>query len=250
MKKKNKLRLYACKIEPLADSSLYAAAQRIIPSERCERAERFRQDADIWRCLAAGLLLVHALAETGFTLEQIRDCQFRTGEHGKPYLQFPNDYPEEPAVFFNLSHSGSYVICSVASVENGCDVEQISRKTSGIAEHFFPRVELDWILEGADEQERAIRFARVWTIKESYLKAIGKGLSEPLDGFYVLPDKSNQIIMQQEISPADAAYYFKEYTLDEDYCCSVCSPTNSFEDELTFLSIEQLCRRYSCGGGH
>jgi 4'-phosphopantetheinyl transferase len=51
-----------------------------------------------------------------------------------------------------------------------------------IAERYFAPSELRW-LQAADEADRCARFTELWTLKEAYIKAVGRGLGVPLDSF-------------------------------------------------------------------
>ena len=76
--------------------------------------------------------------------------------------------------------------------ELGVDVEVLRPMPDAvqIAEHFFSREERE-VLRTVPEERVADAFFNCWTRKEAYIKAIGEGLSEPLDRFSVtlLPDE-------------------------------------------------------------
>ena len=79
------------------------------------------------------------------------------------------------------------VVCAVgAHAELGVDVEDIRRTVDldGVARLSFSSAELAaWrALSGA---EKIHRFFELWTAKEAYLKALGAGLTLPLDGFSI-----------------------------------------------------------------
>lgn len=101
------------------------------------------------------------------------------GLQGKPYL------PAEEDFHFNLSHSGTYVICAVDVVPIGVDIQKIdAKKGKQIAKRFFSKAEQD-ILEKAKEAEQETLFCRFWAAKESYLKYLGTGLKDGLSNHVV-----------------------------------------------------------------
>jgi 4'-phosphopantetheinyl transferase len=112
----------------------------------------------------------------------------RYGEHGKPYLT-------DNSMFFNISHSGEYVILAVSEHEVGADIERIRPYKQSVAARCFTPREREFLKdEGTDEA-----FYRVWTAKESIVKACGAGLSMPLNSFCVMPpDTSPHIIDGRE----------------------------------------------------
>lgn len=96
---------------------------------------------------------------------------FREGPHGKPYLE---DLP----VHFNLSHSGSMVLCGISDSQIGVDIQ---KKEPGNHERLWKRYfsdkekELLSLCQSLEEQEEL--FYRLWTQKEAYGKLTGEGLS-------------------------------------------------------------------------
>lgn len=100
------------------------------------------------------------------------------GKEGKPYVR---DLP----FYFNLSHSGSYVLCAISGVEIGVDIQQHSGKDVGkLARRFFPERECAALEQAGEERERL--FYRLWARKEAYGKLTGKGIADAL-GVNLLP---------------------------------------------------------------
>ena len=100
----------------------------------------------------------------------------RPDEDGKPWL-------ESGEWHFNLSHSGDWALLGVAREELGIDVEDSGRRVEHhpLAQRFFSRYE-------ADRAHSKETFFQIWTLKEAYVKAVGKGLRLPLDDFRVIDD--------------------------------------------------------------
>jgi 4'-phosphopantetheinyl transferase len=73
--------------------------------------------------------------------------------------------------------------------EVGVDVEVVAPRNVPVevAERFFSAAEVAHLRACADGV-RDVRFTELWTLKEAYIKAVGTGLSHPLDTFSVLPD--------------------------------------------------------------
>ena len=159
--------LYAAAVTPLEDPEALALAYGLVSPARRQTAEALRPPAARRRCLAAGLLLRHALATLGVgPAEPVID------RYGKPWL------PGGPA--FSLSHSGDYVLCAVADRDVGCDVQRIGDFHDRLARRCLTQAEYADVLAQADPGARALRFYRYWTLKESFIKAIGLGLRLPL----------------------------------------------------------------------
>jgi 4'-phosphopantetheinyl transferase len=103
--------------------------------------------------------------------------------YGKPFLR--NE--EKHGLRFNLSHSEDQALLAVTRGRVvGVDIEQIRPDfaTEEIAKRFFS--EREWKeLRGLPAAERTTAFFRCWTRKEAFIKAVGEGLSFPLDAFAV-----------------------------------------------------------------
>ncbi len=111
------------------------------------------------------------------------DWRFVSDDRGKPSI-----VPEQqgnPPLTFSLSHTRGLVACAVARAPMiGIDVEAIEKRSASpdVASRFFAPAEVD-MLRTHPGEEYADRFIEVWTLKESYIKAVGVGLEQPLDSF-------------------------------------------------------------------
>lgn len=97
------------------------------------------------------------------------------GEHGKPYLK---DFPH---IRYNISHTDGMVACGIGDRELGIDVERIRPFRQNILRKVFSDAERRR-MEEIPEEEYSKYFFRIWTLKESYLKAVGCGITMPLTG--------------------------------------------------------------------
>jgi 4'-phosphopantetheinyl transferase len=112
------------------------------------------------------------------------EVRFAYGPYGKPTLDAVH---HAGALRFNASHSHELAVYGFAQDHDvGIDVEYIKDgfATQEIAERFFSKYEVE-VLRALPRDEQAAGFFRCWTRKEAYIKAIGSGLSHPLDQFDV-----------------------------------------------------------------
>ncbi len=129
--------------------------------QRRKQLLSFRFEADKKRCAAAGLLLwnyIYKRHPENFTVSY--------NENGKPTVQ--------NAPFFNLSHSGDFVMLSVNDTPVGCDIEHLHKAI--LTKHVFHPNELERLSVLSEGDARNLEFLRLWTAKEAFLKAIGTGI--------------------------------------------------------------------------
>ncbi|MDH3316089.1 MAG: 4'-phosphopantetheinyl transferase superfamily protein [Gammaproteobacteria bacterium] len=146
-------------------------------------ARRLQRPADRELYLLAHVMLRDVLANyLGVTPIEI---VLTSAAHGKPCLV--NSHCTD--LRFNLSHSGDATLCALTrGREIGVDIEGAvpSKDLLNVATHFFAPDECA-ALAARNDDDRVALFFLLWTRKEAYLKACGKGLSHPLNAFSVLP---------------------------------------------------------------
>lgn len=159
------------------DEQQYTEMYRAADDERRARADRFRYEDDRRRCLCADMLARKMLSKaSGKAPEEIA---FTIGHKGKPSANVP--------LYFNLSHSGQYVLCAVSDKPIGVDIEQIKPFRAGMLARYFTETEAAYVWgdmtpssETVTDSEICARFYRTWTAKEAYVKMTGTGISTDL----------------------------------------------------------------------
>jgi 4'-phosphopantetheinyl transferase len=176
----NEMHVWMSTIE-LADEVIARLSSWLSDDER-ERAARFRHQRHRGKFIASRAMMRGVLAR--YVDQGPGDIEFEYLSLGKPKLAAAL---RDAGLEFNLSHSGSIALCAVTRGSwVGVDVEHIRelRDMQGLANRFFSPDEARQ-LEHEPEDERLASFFRCWTRKEAYVKAIGQGISCPLDSFAV-----------------------------------------------------------------
>ncbi|MBQ8279163.1 MAG: 4'-phosphopantetheinyl transferase superfamily protein [Roseburia sp.] len=203
------MKIYYAKISGLAEERIQKAMQ-FLPEERISRIEKSKQKKNQKQSLAAGVLLEYALRKEGIVGKTVT---FQKNADGKPYIK------EYPNLYYNLSHSNDYVALVVDEHPVGIDIEHLRIGYQKLVKRFFSEEEVEALTGNWSDE----LFTKLWTRKESYLKATGYGMRMPLDGFSVLDEcvQTNQKMNTKMINPG-VVYYLSSFEPEEDYWLSVC----------------------------
>ncbi len=176
-------------------------------------------------------LLSRALLRT--VLASYLDCApaslaFDRNKYGKPSLA-----GKHTELRFNLSSTEGLVMCAVTSKSKlGADVEYHGHERSmlGVADQYFSAVEIAELKRLPPAQQRQ-GFFRYWTLKESMIKARGRGLSVPLDSFSFRAGGGSAKLVSYPEGFIDSAeqWDFRFFELGSDYSAaiSVAAPIQS-----------------------
>ena len=158
------------------DDKALASGVAALPEWRRRKCSAFRFDADRRRSVAVWVLLRQLLAEMGVDADSPAVTE---NEFGKPAFDPPI------GLHFSLSHAGDRVMAVVSDSEVGCDVERIIPIDDGMLKVCLTDAERAWLAEYSGT-DRNREFIRLWVRKESYAKAVGKGMEIGLMTFSAL----------------------------------------------------------------
>lgn len=221
------IKTYIIDIRQLEDEALFTRSLEAVSPYRRQKIALLKNENDKRRSLGAAIALNEALSDYGL---KERAMEYEQGRQGKPFLRY------HPEINFSISHSGDYALCSVGNEPIGNDIERVRSGRERVAERFFAEKELAWIRETEEMEEREERIFRIWTMKESFLKVTGLGMSLPLKDFEIVIENDEKICLHQNID--EKTYFMKEYAIPvtiqsvEKYKLSVCSPSPDFEHQL------------------
>jgi 4'-phosphopantetheinyl transferase len=161
------------------------ALTAIIGADERARADRFRFPRDRRRFVVRRARLRQML---GAWVDRAPEAlTFTENSHGKPILV---DGPH-----FSLSHSADMMMLAIGDAEVGCDIERIDPALDWppLAETFFTTTERAALAALPPEAARRAFFA-CWARKEAFVKALGLGLSYPLDAFDVSVEAQAELL--------------------------------------------------------
>ncbi|WP_175502240.1 MULTISPECIES: 4'-phosphopantetheinyl transferase family protein [Cytobacillus] len=142
----------------------------------------------------------------------------KKNQYGKPYLLNRKSC-------FNISHSGEWVVLATSKLSIGIDIEMQKKINFHIMDRFFNENEIHYIERQNEEEKKLRAFYKVWTRKESYVKAIGIGLQDNLN-FDTQPEHSYKKL---------GDYYIRSYFLNN-YIMSICSKADPYDCEPIIVS--------------
>ena len=210
------------------------------------RLARYRQESD--RLL---YLLSRGLMRT--VLASYLDCEcaaigYTSSAHGKPLLNVEApvaDAPGAPRLHFNLTHSHGAIALAVSRErEVGIDIESRYRPTEYLllAERFFT-IEESSHLQSLHGAQRRDAFFAIWTLKEAFVKGIGRGLSFPLDAFCFELDLNRFIAFKPLADFVSADWHFQQFDLSDQHCGAVAVQQRA--DETVRIEFREWCEVFA-----
>ena len=200
-------KLYWASVSPLCDQARFDRLAASVWPARQEKLQKLRFDGARRLSLGVALLLQKALLDAGLWSDALVE-----GTHGKLF------FADLPDFHFSFSHSGERVLCAVSDADIGCDLERLHSFDLHVAERFFHPTEAAYLVSLPEEQ-RTEAFFRLWTGKESFMKATGLGFALPMKDFAIVPDGDRATVAQ---SYDDRDYCLRYVALD-DYICALCT---------------------------
>lgn len=217
----DEIHLHYVRTDEVSDPVLLKHYQAMLSEQERHQMSRFYYQAHRHQ-----FLLTRALLRCG--LSQYHDLDpadwyFDRNGYDKPFV---SQAALEDPVRFNISHAQGLVICGFsASHEVGVDVEDAQRSTGAAFQHlarYFSQHEIDALTQLPEKQQRQ-RFFDLWTLKESYIKARGMGLSIPLNhfGFKFKHGELNGFYIDEALSDKASDWQFWQLTMHPNYRLAV-----------------------------
>lgn len=182
--------------------------RELLTQDELQHAARFHFDRDRLCFTITRSLLRIILA--GLTHNSPHDLRFTYSDRGKPQLE-----NSDGSLAFNVSHSGESALIGVSRRKQiGVDIERIREDfdVRAIAQRFFSERERKELFS-IPERDQFQAFFQCWTLKESFIKALGEGLSHPLHQFDVSFRPGSDISLCTRPDASDSANW-RLWTVD------------------------------------
>ena len=210
------VKTYISNIKNLFDPEENPILLKDIWNSRKEKILSHKTPSGRKQSLGSALLLQKILLQN-----KLKSNDIKIGKNGKPEIE---------GICFNLSHSDEYVICSTSEKTLGCDIEKIRQVKKGFETRFFSEREVLYLNQF--REDKLNQFFRLWTMKESYMKMTGEGMTLALNRFEFIFD--NEIKVYRDGILCNC--FIKEYEIPN-YKISVCSEDSIFADEIEFINL-------------
>lgn len=227
------MKIYCVKILDISDEKIEKLGLSISEDKK-SKIDRFVYKRDKIRALI-GEILIRTIINEDLGVRN-KYIKFEKNQYGKPYLK------KYPKFNFNISHSGDFVLCATDNKPIGIDIEKIKYiKYEDIAKRFFTISEFDYIVKD-DPDMQLSKFYEIWTLKESYIKCSGQGLTIPLESFSIDIDKFQNI--KVIIDNKHNEYIFKRFDMESNYKISVCSLNKEISSNIIKINQNDLLNKY------
>lgn len=217
------------------DAELFTALLSRLSPDKRQRIPRFIHAQDRMNALCAEVIVRTTICPVLGVKNSA--LSFVKNEFGKPSVE---NYPH---LHFNVSHSGDQVLCAFDDKPIGVDVEKIKDRGLEIAGRFFSSAEYDRLMS-RNETERAECFVDIWTLKESYLKALGKGIAKGLGTFTIHAEGQCIVVDDEENANAREEYSFRRYAVKAGYKAAVCAQNKGFPASVEEIRCDDLFREF------
>jgi 4'-phosphopantetheinyl transferase len=216
--KPDTIHFFYTQIDEIKSKALLNKYHSIINKKEKEKINRYIFEKDQHNCLVTRALIRFLLSSC--TNLHPEEFKFSENRYGKPDL-IPGllNIP----VKFNLSHSGGVTACALTlGSDIGLDIENSQRQIDfKIADRFFSTPEANY-LNSCPEKEKQNVFYNFWTLKESYIKARGKGLSIGLDKFSFKLDKQKiRVHFHESLNDTPAQWQFFQFSPCESFKAAI-----------------------------
>ncbi|PIE62623.1 MAG: phosphopantetheinyl transferase [Desulfobacter postgatei] len=198
------IHLYYTRADQISDPCLLKQYRACLCPAEIQKADRYIKQSDRRLSLVSKALVRYLIAQA--TRREPQSLSFSSNAYGKPFLT------ELPDIHFNLSHSHGAAVCALCrDGAVGVDVEDTGRRTKvSIAKRFFSSCEAALVSKASDAEKKEL-FFDIWTLKEAYIKAVGKGLTIPLNSFSFHTNKTEIQITFSDTGRCDPMWQFFQW---------------------------------------
>jgi 4'-phosphopantetheinyl transferase len=214
------LEIYYTKHSDLHSPMFIEKCIEIFPATIRKKLLKQKNKRSMYNSLLGNLLLIEAF-KNKYTKNVLQDVE-RT-EFGRPFLPFPFEFD------FNISHSGSCVVCAIGEGPLGIDIEKLKSINIQPLKAFFSANE--WVeLNTSTELETDV--LKLWTKKEAILKADGRGFQIPWHQVVIETDTLGYLEKEK--------WFLQEMNISNEYIANVATTYPLKEYKVTNVTFKPI----------
>ncbi len=238
------IHLWCAYFDEIGDEALLSEYRTLLNGTERQQERRFAFPRDRRRYLVTRALVRVVLS--GYAPAAPQGWTFEAGRYGKPAIANGRGWAKE--ISFNISHTDGLIVLGVTRRHAlGVDAESLRTRERPIelADRFFAPEEAQ-ALRLLPGQQQGRRFYEYWTLKESYIKARGKGLALPLDRFcFTLSERSVEVSIHPDLRDLPSNWRFWQLELAPDLLAAIC--LRRAGDEVPKLRVMKIVPLISHG---
>lgn len=213
------IHVFYCRSITKIDDIFFKSLVNEFPKPIQQNVLKYRNWQDRQRTFFGKLLLLKGIQILKYPISSLKHLKYSS--LNRPYFEGgPN---------FNISHSGNYILCAISGNSViGIDIEEVKPIDIHEFKREFAIEEIKGMMTAKDTLHS---FYRLWTQKEAFLKAIGKGLYVELNKVHIL---------NHTIEWEDNSWFLQDLNIADGYLASVCYNTPTTELHLRELKFDHF----------
>ena len=221
----------------LSEAEISQKLLSLLPQSRLDRALKYKKSNDRIRSLSAALTALTLVSD--YTSSSINDVELVLNDMQPPYAIVNGE-----KYFLSISHSGKYVAVMVDDAPCGIDVEEMIHRELYLKSviHHLHKNEIGDLSQKSRTEEKYDCFFFLWTMKEAYVKLLGKGLSYNFSDFFV--SRSGEEIFIIDNSNKVEGIACRTYSNSGHYFSFISCSGNDFT--IKEIELSELCGNIAC----
>jgi len=221
------MELVATLIPDLPHKELISMLNHQIEENEVNRIMGITNESHAFRSAAGSLLLAQMVCRiSGYPVSSISIHRY---PNGKPFL------PDFPNLHFNITHTDHLAVLAIDTKLVGVDIEKVSTARMAVANRFFSESEKE-MLKKCSGKKRDKLFFELWTIRESFVKAIGCGIFGTMGDFAPELNELGWHVNHE----GTGLWNVKHYNLASDYLVALCSKKEVFPEAIEMIDFMKL----------
>ena len=215
--------LYWTIVEELPAAEVWDCYREQLPESLAQRLKKYPTLMDRHQSLCGKLLLQRGINQLNGTSDTDYLKMLQYTSKGRPYL------PGGSGSDFNLSHSGTIVVCALTKQGRlGVDVQQVVPIPCQLAQLFLSKQVWERISQTATNEQ----LVRMWAKKEAVGKSTGDGLSLTFSSISL--DQDRYSLADQPV------IYTKEIDIHPGYACFIAGNRRIREVTINYVPVYEL----------